>query len=102
VRYNDFNRIADFIRQHAPHENFLLQDDTIKELVRQMYESADDEEKAVEYLKIYLHNCQVFNDQNESLREINELLRNNPYSYMAQRLLNSLTFRVQSFFLDVT
>ncbi|KAG5674589.1 hypothetical protein PVAND_004543 [Polypedilum vanderplanki] len=96
----DFRKIINFIHKYAPREKFPLSDDTIKEMLQEIFGNDDDE--LMKDFEHFRYRNLVFVERNESLNDINELLRNNPYSYLTQRILNNLSYRISSHYLDTS
>jgi hypothetical protein len=99
----DYEKIHNFVQQFAPIEKFPLESDTIDEMLTQIFGKVT-EELRNSFEDSIRHDAYLYKDAETRFKdiEVNALLRNNPFSFLAEGILNSIPRHIHSAFLDAT
>jgi hypothetical protein len=99
----DYEKIHNFVQQFAPIEKFPLEQDTIDEMLTQIFGKATEELRNIFNESIRLDSYLYENAETRFKDvEVNALLRNNPFSSLAEGILNLIPRHIHSAFLDAT
>lgn len=97
----NLTNVIKFIHEFAPQESFPLSKDKISAMLTVIFGYVDDNlveefEESFVFVPKLLENSEYFVNQ-----EINEMLQNDPFSKLSERILHNFPIMVETYFLDV-
>lgn len=98
----DFNLIAEFVHKFAPPEKFPLREDVIEEMSMEIF-GYSDEALTASFMESMRYGVFFYEDgcRFEDM-QVNIQLTNNPFSSIAEHILNGLPVTITSSFIDAT